>query len=117
MDVLRQRPTGREVMVAGDMRRIVEGRPQRDELLERRRRAFTGLLSATGGTLLLAVIVGGGLWLLFGLSAGLLISYVSLLLRLKQQRDHARWVVRELREREPIDLAELEAEEAYERHG
>ena len=103
MDVLRQRPSGRQVMVPGDSRRIVQGQRRRAALIERRRRAFTGLVGATTLTFLLAVIVGSGFWLLFGLSTGLLISYVALLLRLKNQRDQARSVVRELRREVPAD--------------
>lgn len=87
---------GREVMVPRDANRIVTGQRSRGGVIERRRRAFTSLIGAAGGTLLLALLFGGVAWLLFAVSAGALGAYVSLLLRFKTQRREASRVVREL---------------------
>lgn len=120
MEVLRQRPDGRQVMVPDDADRIVSrpagsgGTPhervaaarQRGdgsdraaasrELLRRRRRLFVRLGVATAGLLVIALIAGGLVWLLFGLSAVALTGYAALLRRWKLERDQAREVVRDL---------------------
>lgn len=127
MDVLRQRPEGRSLMVLDDPARIVgaptdgaapagdegDGSPRgraRDvavgkaarrlrsgrDAMTRRRRLFVRLLVATGVLLVVAVPAGGLVWLLFGVSAVVLVVYVALLRRWKLQRDEARRVVRRL---------------------
>lgn len=110
MDVLRARPgQGREVMVPGDAGRIVErDDPRRsapreaagpgggDPVVARRRAWFLRLLAGTGATLLLAVVLGGWLWLAFVAVAGITGGYTALLRHLKLQHDQARRVVREL---------------------
>lgn len=124
MDVLRQRPEGRSLMVLDDPARIVgspadgavpaggaEGRSAgRDvavgraarrlrsgrDAMTRRRRLFVRLLVATGVLLVVAVPAGGLVWLLFGVSTLVLVVYAALLRRWKLQRDEARRVVRRL---------------------
>lgn len=108
MDVLRQRPSGRELLVPADAGRIVGvearaelwpgGSHRIDPMLERRRRVFARLLGGTFTALALAVFTGSGpLWTLTVLLGGALGGYVALLRRWKRQRDQARRVVRELR--------------------
>lgn len=108
MDVLRAKPgQGRELLVPGDAGRIVTrglGREPdapasgagEDPIVARRRTWFVRLLGATGVALLLALAVGGWLWMPF--TALLLCSagYTALLRHLKLQRDQARRVVRDL---------------------
>lgn len=114
MDVLRAKPgPGRELMVPGDAGRIVardrscDGGPEtprgEDPLVSRRRTWFLRLLGATAVSLLLAVGVGGWLWLPF--TSLLLLSggYTALLRHLKLQRDQARRVVRDLELRRTVD--------------
>src|SRR5690606_6394500 len=115
MDVLRSdasRPSGREVFVPGDAGRIVGRRASvasesardydrvdcRTErmLVARRRSWFVRSVAATGVTLLLALIAGGWLWLAFLLTGLPTAAYVTVLRRLKLQRDEARQVVRDL---------------------
>lgn len=90
-------------MVPGDPDRFAVSRPRTNPVLERRRRMFSGLVAATGSMFLLAVFLGGWLWLLFLLSGGVLGGYVALLLNLKAQRQQAREVVRELRRSQPAE--------------
>ena len=108
MDVLRTKPgQGRELMVPGDAGRIVTrglsregGDPEavrgEDPVVARRRNWFLRLLGATGVSLLLAVGVGGWLWLPFVSLLLLTAGYTALLRHFKIQRDQARRVVREL---------------------
>lgn len=123
MDVLRSETrsgtsrsgSGRRLLVPSDAGRIVDREidlrddppPYRreDPVIERRRVWFLRLVIATVGTLLLAVAIGGWLWLPFALTAGVSAGYVVLMRRLKLQRDEARRVVREL------DLTRLEREQ------
>lgn len=117
MDVLRQRPSGRELLVPADAGRIVgvaaradlwpEASHRMDPTVERRRRVFTRLVGAAVTAFVLAVVTGSGpLWTLTVLLGGALGGYVSLLRRWKRQREQARRVVRELR-RPAMDADEL----------
>jgi len=109
MDVLRDNraATARQLLVPGDAGRIVQRavdptphpvalhRPE-DPVVVQRRTWFVRAVAATGISLLLAVVVGGWLWLpatLLLLSTG---GYVALLRQLKLQRDEARKVVADL---------------------
>jgi hypothetical protein len=107
MAVLRGRPEGREIMVPGQAERFAgqsrapAGRRQpvptrRSHLLARRRALFVRMLAATGGTFLLAVVVGGLLWPLFVTTAMALGVYVGMLRHFKVEADQARDVVRSL---------------------
>jgi hypothetical protein len=112
MDVLRSdgrtvtRSGSRQLLVPGDagriVRREVDGAlravPVRheDPIVVQRRSWFLRGLVATGVALLLAVTVGGWLWLAFVAIAGTTGGYAALLRHLKVQRDEARRVVREL---------------------
>lgn len=125
MDVLRAKPgQGRELMVPGDAGRIVTGlsnepveRPAgsggparaEDPVIARRRSWFLRLLAATGLGLVLAVAVGGWLWLPFVMVALVTGGYVALLRHLKLQHDQARRVVADLELRR--DGAPAEAHE------
>lgn len=121
MDVLRNRPDGRQVMVPRDADRanqIVLGRegqvaaravgpahrlPSRQSaLLERRRQLFLRLLAADGLLLVLAAVFGGIFWTMFLLGAGVLGGYATLLRHYKVERDQARQVVR------TIDIREID---------
>jgi hypothetical protein len=123
MDVLRSetrsgssRSEGRRLLVPSDAGRIVDREidlrddppPYRreDPVIERRRVWFLRLVIASAGSLLLAAVIGGWLWTIFALTAGVTVGYVALMRRLKLQRDEARRVVREL------DLTRLEHEPA-----
>lgn len=114
MDVLRSKPGhGRELMVPGDAGRIVTrnsareavaaGSPpaEEDPVVARRRSWFLRLLAGTGMTLLLAIGLGGWLWLPFVALTLLTSGYTALLRHLKLQRDHARRVVHDLESRRP----------------
>lgn len=109
MDVLRDNrgATARQLLVPGDAGRIVQRtvdptphpvtlhRPE-DPVVVQRRTWFTRALAATGVSLVLAVVLGGWLWLptsLLVLGTG---GYVALLRHLKLQRDEARKVVADL---------------------
>lgn len=132
MNVLRERPSGRTLLVPEDPDRIVgassggssaddgtrraarggaqgggpDGAPGRDGggsrpragggVIARRRRLFVRLLMVTVGLLGAAVLAGGTMWLLLGVSLALLVGYTVLLRRWKLQRDEARRVVRHL---------------------
>lgn len=121
MEVLRDRPAGRSVMVPHDSDRIVHApmgagpharvaaeRPpevgsgagdRRDTaraVTGRRRRLFARLLMATVGLLVVALIAGGLVWVLFGVSTTVLVGYAVVLRRWKLERDQAREVVRAL---------------------
>jgi hypothetical protein len=123
MDVLRNRPDGRQVMVPRDAdraNRIVLGRegqqvatavgrdvaaahrlPSRQTaLLERRRQLFLRVLAADGLLLVLGAVFGGMFWTLFLLGAGVLGGYATLLRHYKVERDQARQVVRTIDIRE-----------------
>jgi hypothetical protein len=121
MDVLRSKPgVGREMLVPADAGRIVGRDVNRDEprgpyrrenpVTVRRRTWFVRLLSGTGATFLLAVLLGGWLWLPFLFSALLAGGYTALLRHLKIQQDEARRVVRsiDLRDRERAASADHE---------
>lgn len=113
MDVLRSDPaagSGRQVLVPADAGRIVgrtdvsrsdssrsPGVARRESVLIARRRSwFVRALAATWTTLLLALALGGWLWLLFVLAAAPTAAFVVVLRRWKLQRDEARQVVHEL---------------------
>ena len=114
MDVLKQRPDGRYLMVPEDASRLVgselrgadSSRP--DPTLERRRKLFVRLVGLTGASLLFAFIVGGPLWIIASLSVLGLGGYASVLRKWKLQREQAREVVRHLPPLEDIqtDLPE-----------
>lgn len=108
MDVLRNegRGTGRQLLVPGDAGRIV-GREvdatvrsvrlrHEDPIVVQRRGWFLRGVAATGVAFLLALVVGGWMWLPFLLVTTVTGGYVALLRHLKIQRDEARRVVREL---------------------
>lgn len=122
MDVLRSETRGtaggRQVLVPRDAGRIaqrpntgahpqyLEGRPQpspqrlpgSDPVVVRRLVWFLRCLAATGTTLVIALVAGGGwLWLPFLISAVITAVYVAVLRHLKLQRDEARQVISELR--------------------
>ena len=118
MDVLRSEsrgPThGRQVLVPQDAGRIVERaidtnaapaplpRKQEDPIIARRRAWFLRSLAVATSSLLVAVVVGGWLWLPFVVSAGFTAGYVAVLRHLKLQRDQARQVVRDLELRREV---------------
>ncbi len=97
---------GRRVMVPDDAGRIVarpvgdhlvpQSMPSEDPVIVRRRLWFVRALLATGISLGLALLLGGGAWLLFAGVAVASAVYVVVLRHLKLQRDAARDVVREL---------------------
>ena len=120
MDVLRSKPSvGRELLVPRDAGRIVtrdvnRAEPQgpyrrEDPVTARRRSWFVRLLAGTGATLLLALLLGGWLWLPFLTAALVSGGYTALLRHLKLQRDEARRVVREidLRDRDEVISPEV----------
>jgi hypothetical protein len=132
MDVLRNRPPGRELLVPRDAGRIVESygsgvataapsgeQPRRDVspraehrryVLARRRQLFSRMLGATAVLFALAVIVQGAAWTLALLSFGVTVAYAAVLRRWKLQRDEAAEVVRTIRttdRREAADRAQL----------
>jgi hypothetical protein len=111
MNVLRsdgqRRGGGRRLMVPDDPARIVArpvhdagsdvlGRVSEDPVIARRRTWFVRSLLACLVTFGLALLVQGAAWLLFLASVAATAAYVAALRRLKQQRDEARAVVREL---------------------
>jgi hypothetical protein len=111
MSVLRsegqRRGGGRRLMVPDDPARIVarpahEGSPavtappSEDPVVTRRRTWFVRALLACVATLGLALLLQGAAWLLFLGTTAATAAYVAVLRRLKQQRDQARAVVREL---------------------
>jgi hypothetical protein len=110
MDVLKAPPHrsgGRQLLVPGDAGRIVdhvgiapveEPKPYRreDPLVQARRVWFLRMLAGTGLALALAVLFGGVLWLVAGLSLAATGAYVALLRRWKVQADQVRSVVRQL---------------------
>lgn len=123
MEVLRQPPDGRQLMVPGDADRIVSapagaptpgggragGTPRRSvdrEVLEQRRRVFFAGLGTVGVLLPLAVFVGGFFWTLFLVVAAGLGGYTALLRRWKLQRDEAREIVRDLSAARPRSAAD-----------
>lgn len=111
MHVLRSdghgRGRGRHLMVPADPARIV-ARPvddrielvpamvAEDPVIARRRVWFVRALVACALTLALALLVQGAAWVVFLATASATAAYVAVLRRLKQQRDEARSVVREL---------------------
>lgn len=116
MNVLRSEPSahggGRTLMVPGDASRIV-ARPvdtgaaagvsgPQDPVLARRRTWFVRGLLAVAVTFGLALLFGGAMWFAFLAAAGLTAAYVTVLRRLKLQRDQARQVVRSI---EPAEEA------------
>ena len=67
-----------------------------DPVIARRRVWFVRSLAVCALTLALAVLLQGAAWLVFLATASATVAYVAVLRRLKQQRDEARSVVREL---------------------
>ena len=59
----------------------------RSEVLRRRRDVFTTLAAAAGLTFLLALALGGNVWILHLLVDAALLGYVALLLQIKQARE------------------------------
>jgi hypothetical protein len=122
-DTSRGSGLGREVFVPRDAGRIVE-RPERstasppppvkaqseDPVIARRRSWFLRLLGASLATVVIAVVVGGWLWVPAIGALAVTGGYVATLRRLKVQSDAARRVVRELDLREVAqEDRELEA--------
>jgi len=117
MHVLRSdghgRGRGRRLMVPADPARIV-ARPvddrieptatmlAEDPVLARRRVWFVRSLAACVVTLVLGLLFQGAAWLVFLATVSATVAYVAVLRRLKQQRDEARTVVRELDLREGV---------------
>lgn len=99
MDVLRQRPDGRYVMVPDNAARLVGDDRHGDQTLARRRKLFARLLGMTSLSLLFAFVWGGFLWTLASLSLLGLGGYAAVLRRWKVEREQAREVVRQL----PVD--------------
>ena len=58
----------------------------RSDVLRRRRDVFTTLTAAAGLTFLLALALGGSVWILHLLVDAALLAYVALLLQIKQSR-------------------------------
>ena len=97
---------GRRVMVPDDAGRIVArpvdghvvtaGVRAEDPVVARRRTWFVRALLATGASFGLALLIGGGAWLVFLAIAVATTAYVVVLRHLKLQRDEARQVVRQL---------------------
>ncbi len=113
MDVLTRQSgePGRNIMVPADSARIVGAATSgREAVLARRRRAFTGLTGAVGTTFLLGVAFAGPFWVLFGMAVAAMGGYIALLLKLKEQRDTARDVVRML----PVSPGAMRHEEQAE---
>lgn len=110
MDVLKSpshRSGGRQLLVPGDAGRIVdhvgiapveEPRPYRreDPRVQARRTWFLRLVAGTVVSIVLAVVFGGVLWAVAGLSLAATGAYVALLRRWKVQADQVRSVVRQL---------------------
>ncbi len=112
MDVLRSEAHtgggGRSLMVPADAGRIVERpvehgvggtaltSPSEDPVIARRRAWFIRGLFALGLALGFALLLGGAAWLLFAAVVVGDAAYVTVLRRLKVQRDEARQVVRQL---------------------
>jgi len=111
MNVLRsdgqRRGGGRRLMVPGDPARIVArpahdaapalgGPPTEDPVIARRRAWFVRALLVCVLTFGFALLLQGAAWLLFLGALAATGAYVLALRRLKQQRDEAREVVREL---------------------
>lgn len=117
MNVLRSdghdRGGGRRLMVPADPARIV-ARPvddriepastvvAEDPVIARRRVWFIRALAACALALVAAVLLQGAAWLVFLATLSATVAYVAVLRRLKQQRDEARSVVRELDLRESV---------------
>lgn len=97
---------GRRVMVPDDAGRIVarpvdehlvaRAAPTEDPVVARRRLWFVRALLATGVSFGLALLLGGGAWLLFLGVTIATAAYVAVLRHLKLQRDEARQVVQQL---------------------
>jgi hypothetical protein len=112
MDVLRNegrgtgRGAGRHLLVPRDAGRIVGREVDRtvrslpirheDPIVAQRRGWFLRAVVASVVALVLAVVIGGWMWLPFLLTAGGTGGYVALLRHFKVQRDEARRVVRDL---------------------
>lgn len=110
MDVLRSEGhsggRGRRVMVPDDAGRIVArpvddhlvaaGGRTEDPVITRRRLWFVRALLATGASFGLALLLGGGAWLVFTAVLVATAAYTAVLRHLKLQRDQARQVVRQL---------------------
>ncbi len=73
-----------------------------DPVLARRRVWFVRSLAACVVTLVLGLLFQGAAWLVFLATVSATVAYVAVLRRLKQQRDEARTVVRELDLREGV---------------
>lgn len=117
MNVLRSdghgRGRGRRLMVPDDPARIV-ARPvddriepvvtvlAEDPVIARRRVWFVRSLAACTLALVLGLLLQGAAWLVFLATVSATVAYVAVLRRLKQQRDEARTVVRELDLREGV---------------
>jgi hypothetical protein len=111
MNVLRSdgsgRGGGRRLMVPDDPARIVarpaydpgpvvRDQPAEDPVITRRRLWFVRALLGCALTFGFALLLHGAAWLIFLATAGATAAYVSVLRRLKQQRDEARAVVQQL---------------------
>ena len=65
-------------------------------MITRRRLWFVRALLATGASFGLALLIGGGAWLVFTGVLVATVAYIAVLRHLKLQRDQARQVVRQL---------------------
>lgn len=124
MDVLKtpsHRSGGRQLLVPGDASRIVDhvgiapveqtrAFRREDPRVQARRVWFLRLVAGAVISLVLAVVFGGVLWAVAGLSVAATGTYVALLRRWKLQADQVRSVVRQLEadvspQRVPVGVA------------
>ena len=81
---------------------VSHGVPTEEPVIARRRLWFVRALLASGASLGLALLLGGGAWLVFMGVAAATTAYVVVLRHLKLQRDAARQVVSELDLRDEV---------------
>ena len=68
---------------------MAHARMSRNDVIRRRRDVFTTLVCAALLTFVLALALGGSVWLFHLLVDAALLGYVALLLQIQQQRQHA----------------------------
>lgn len=86
---------GRHVLVLRDAAAVATGR-RRQRVLRRRRALLLRLLAATVATAAAAVVVGGWAWSVFAVVAASLVTYVGLLVQLREREAEVRRKVRRL---------------------